>query len=298
MKIKGKRQDFDDMLTCLTVGKTFLDAVVQAVKDENGGAVISSQQDDENTMSRYVRYTNIKVIEPGTIKFQADNLLQTVNRMTGDDKETLVLYTEELEGDEYIVIKGKYFTRRLPSLHIEDEEEERLGKKPETNEDGVPQLTNPDTGEPIPVSNSIRLGGVDFKKITNATSLSNIEARWIFKIQDNNLKVKVGNLFEDKHDIEVTPERPVVRAPHNVEIMFTCGLEALSKVFKEDVVIYLENNLPGIFHEKTNEYNFWAVLHHVPSSERLAPEPTEQPEPEPGEEEDIFEEETVEEDFF
>jgi len=254
MKIIGKRDEFLDWLEKLSVGGTFETATVKITPT----GIVSSNMGD--VIYRYLKYTKLKTVvdeEGEIINFQVDKLYQTIDKLFSDDDKITVETTKE-NGDEVLVISSKNITRKQPLFSIDEnaKDVDRLRFKVENN---TPFLR----GGEIEMKNKVILSKLFIKKMIDVSSLQDIISRWRLSIKNSKFIVEVGDVVNGKDIVKLQPEKVIVRADYDVTVDFGLQLKNISKIFKTDVTVFLENNLPGIFHEYTMNYDLWIMVSHI-----------------------------------
>jgi len=256
MKIVGKREEFMDWLEKIAVGDTFEIAVVKVTPNE----IISSNT--ENIVYRYLKYNKLTTAvgdnESGIIKFQVGKLYQTIDKLFNDDEKITVEVKKE-NGDEVLVISSGRVERKQPLFSIEPEEMEDVDRLRFKVENGTPFLSK----GTIQIKNKVKVGTLFLKKMISVASLQDIISRWRFSIINGKFVVEVGDILNGRDIVKLTPEKVKVNADHNITVDFGLQLKNIAKVFKTDVSIFLENNLPGIFHENTMNYELWIMISHI-----------------------------------
>jgi len=260
MKIIGKREEFLDWLEKIAVGKIFETAVVKVTKD----GILSSNM--ENIVYRYLKYNKLTTVvdekESGVIKFQVNKLYQTIDKLFNDD-DKITLETVKKNGDEILRVSSKETTRTQPLFSIEPDEMEGVDTLRFKVENNIPYLNKGQTK----IGNKVKVGTVFLRKMTDVTQLQDIISRWRFTIKDGKFIVEVGDVINKRDVVKLMPSKVIVSAEHNVVNDFGLQLKDIAKVFRTNVDIFLENNVPVIFHEYTMSYDLWVMMSHIVSED-------------------------------
>ena len=262
MKIIGKREEFLDWLEKIAVGKIFETAVVKVTRD----GILSSNSNTENVVYRYLKYNKLTTVvdakESGVIKFQVNKLYQTIDKLFNDD-DKITLETVKKNGDEILRVSSKETTRTQPLFSIEPDEMEDVDTIKFKVENNIPYLNKGQTK----VGNKVKVGTVFLRKMTDVTQLQDIISRWRFTIKDGKFIVEVGDVINKRDVVKLVPSKVIVNAEHNVVNDFGLQLKDIAKVFRTNVDIFLENNMPVIFHEYTMNYDLWIMLLNMSSED-------------------------------
>jgi hypothetical protein len=239
MQFEITQQKFQYLLEKLIVRDMFPNSII-SIKNN---VLFSIQKENDINALRFVKFKNsfFDNIEGTEESIMVD--IKKIHKMIKGISATKKLTIKTSDGKLSIFGEGINFF-----VNYNSPNKQVMTSCPFSFVDGCPVVSS----EKIMLDVCFKIKLSDFKTIADYANTLKTDS-YKFSISEGNFIVRIGDLHSFSDYITLTPEVEIISG-ENLDVIFGCGLTALSKTFDDDITVFTKSNSAGLFYEVGNEH--------------------------------------------